>query len=98
MTIPGVRREQPRPGQESVWDYPRPPRVEATTERVIVELGGTVLVHTTDALRVLERVGSGVLGGALCGIVVHGVGELLSRSEAMVVSTWSETTDKGAGS
>lgn len=54
MTIPGVRREQPRPGQESVWDYPRPPRVEATTERVVVELGGTVLVDTSDALRVLE--------------------------------------------
>jgi len=37
-----------------VWDYPRPPRVEPTSERVVVELGGTVLVDTSGALRVLE--------------------------------------------
>lgn len=40
MTHPDVRREQPGPGQESVWAYPRPPRVELTAERVIVELAG----------------------------------------------------------
>ena len=45
---------QPGPGQESVWDYPRPPRVEASGERVVVRLGGVVLVDTRDALRVLE--------------------------------------------
>ncbi|MCU1517917.1 MAG: hypothetical protein JWQ75_2638 [Pseudarthrobacter sp.] len=44
----------PLPGQESVWDYPRPPRVEASTERVLIVLGGTVIADTTDALRVLE--------------------------------------------
>ena len=44
----------PRQGQESVWDYPRPPRVERTTERVVVRLGGEVIVDTTDAVRVLE--------------------------------------------
>ena len=54
MTAHGVRREQPGPGQESVWDYPRPPRVEATTEHVVVQLGGTVLADTTEAVRVLE--------------------------------------------
>lgn len=42
------------PGQESVWDYPRPPRVEPTDEHVVVELGGGVIVDTRDALRVLE--------------------------------------------
>jgi uncharacterized protein (DUF427 family) len=42
------------PGQESVWEYPRPPRVEATAERVVVRLGGAVVVDTTDAVRVLE--------------------------------------------
>ena len=42
------------PGQESVWDYPRPPRVEPTTEHVVVELGGAVVVDTRRALRVLE--------------------------------------------
>ena len=39
---------------ESVWDYPRPPRVERTSRRVRVELGGETLVDTTRAYRVLE--------------------------------------------
>ncbi|WP_456824067.1 DUF427 domain-containing protein [Cellulomonas sp. P5_E12] len=42
------------PGQESVWDYPRPPRVEPTTERVVVTLDGHPVALTTDAVRVLE--------------------------------------------
>lgn len=49
-----MRRIEPAPGQESVWDYPRPPRVESTPERVVVRLGGSVLVDTRAALRVLE--------------------------------------------
>ncbi len=44
----------PGPGQESVWDYPRPPRVESTGERVVVRLGGRVIAETTGAVRVLE--------------------------------------------
>ncbi len=39
---------------ENVWDYPRPPRVEETSEHVIVRLGGEVIVDTRSALRVLE--------------------------------------------
>jgi uncharacterized protein (DUF427 family) len=39
---------------ESVWDYPRPPRVEATERRVRVELGGEVVADTRGAWRVLE--------------------------------------------
>lgn len=42
------------PGQESVWDYPRPPRVEPTRERVVVTLDGVPVASTTDAVRVLE--------------------------------------------
>lgn len=49
-----IVRETPGPGQESVWDYPRPPRVEPTGDRVVVELGGTVVADTTAAVRVLE--------------------------------------------
>jgi uncharacterized protein (DUF427 family) len=45
---------EPGPGQESVWDYPRPPRVEPTGRRVEVELGGRVIASTTAAWRVLE--------------------------------------------
>ncbi|MDT0166865.1 DUF427 domain-containing protein [Actinotalea sp. AC32] len=44
----------PGPGQESVWDYPRPPRVEPSTEVVEVELGGQVVARTDRSWRVLE--------------------------------------------
>lgn len=52
--MPRPRRIPPGPGQESVWDYPRPPRVEPVHARVTVELGGRVIADTTRALRVLE--------------------------------------------
>lgn len=45
---------KPAAGQESVWDYPRPPRVEASTARIVLELGGRVIAHTTESVRVLE--------------------------------------------
>jgi uncharacterized protein (DUF427 family) len=52
---PGPReREVPGPGQESVWDYPRPPRLERAGVRIEVVLGGVRVVTTDDALRVLE--------------------------------------------
>ncbi|GAB2449396.1 DUF427 domain-containing protein [Conyzicola lurida] len=49
-----IRPVPPAPGQESVWEYPRPPRVEPTAERVVITLGGQTIVDTTDAVRVLE--------------------------------------------
>ncbi|MFB7892473.1 DUF427 domain-containing protein [Microbacterium sp. NPDC056044] len=42
------------PGQESVWDYPRPPRLERVARRVRIRLGGEVIVDTDDVVRVLE--------------------------------------------
>jgi uncharacterized protein (DUF427 family) len=51
-TLP--RRVAPGPGQESVWDYPRPPRIEPTSRRIRVEIGGGVIVDTRRAMRVLE--------------------------------------------
>lgn len=47
-------RPRPAPGQESVWDYPRPPRIEPTARRLRVEHGGVVIAETTRGLRVLE--------------------------------------------
>lgn len=44
----------PRPGQESVWDYPRPPSVEPVAERIVVRFGGEVVADTRRACRVLE--------------------------------------------
>ena len=55
MRLPrGVRPEPAGPGQESVWDYPRPPRLEASSEHVVVMLGAVVVADTRRALRVLE--------------------------------------------
>lgn len=56
MRIPPARRprEIPGDGQESVWDYPRPPRVDPSSERVVIELGGRVVADSRSAVRVLE--------------------------------------------
>lgn len=48
------RRIEPGPGQESVWDYPRPPRLEPTNRTVRVEFNGVVIAQSDRALRVLE--------------------------------------------
>ncbi|RFU20279.1 DUF427 domain-containing protein [Geodermatophilus marinus] len=42
------------PGQESVWDYPRPPSAEVTPRHVVVQIGGRVVADTTRAVRVCE--------------------------------------------
>ena len=42
------------PGQESVWDYPRPPRLEHLDARVTIDLGGERILDTRDVVRVLE--------------------------------------------
>jgi uncharacterized protein (DUF427 family) len=54
MGAMSTHREQPGPGQESVWDYPRPPRVEESGESVEVRCGGRVVARSTRTLRVLE--------------------------------------------
>lgn len=48
------KRITPGPGQESVWDYPRPPRVELATRRVRMVFNGVTIVDTQDAYRILE--------------------------------------------
>jgi len=49
-----MRRIEPGPGQESVWDYPRPPRLERTTRRLRVVVDGETIADTTGGYRVLE--------------------------------------------
>ncbi|HYX23096.1 MAG TPA: DUF427 domain-containing protein [Thermoanaerobaculia bacterium] len=49
-----IRRIEPGPGQESVWDYPRPPRVEDSSRLIQVRFNGVTLAETRHALRVLE--------------------------------------------
>ncbi len=49
-----MKRIKPRAGQESVWDYPRPPRVEGVTQTLIVRFGGRRVAESARAFRVLE--------------------------------------------
>jgi len=51
--------ESPTAGQESVWDYPRPPLVQSCEHLVVVETGGIAssrvgLARSTSAVRVME--------------------------------------------
>ncbi|CAA9291005.1 MAG: hypothetical protein AVDCRST_MAG41-4355 [uncultured Corynebacteriales bacterium] len=48
------RRIEPGPGQESVWDYPRPPRLERSDRHVRVTAGDVVVADSHAAWRVLE--------------------------------------------
>ena len=45
---------EPGLDQESVWDYPRPPRIEADHREFIVRVGNVEVARTRRALRVLE--------------------------------------------
>ena len=42
------------PGQESVWDYPRPPALRAVDSLVTVVLGGVEICETTASVQYLE--------------------------------------------
>ena len=48
------QRVEPGPGQESVWDYPRPPRVERAEKQIQVVFNGVVIADSRGAWRVLE--------------------------------------------
>ncbi len=42
------------PGQQSVWDFPRPPALEASSRRLRIVHRGITLADTVKALRTLE--------------------------------------------
>lgn len=42
------------PDSESVWDYPRPPRIERIDWHLLVEQDGQVLAETRSGVRILE--------------------------------------------
>ena len=44
----------PQPGQTSVWDFPRPPRLAPDTREVVVCWAGVEVARTCKAVRVLE--------------------------------------------
>ena len=45
---------EPGPGQESVWDYPRPPALLPATDHVRVLAGDELIADTRTVLRMLE--------------------------------------------
>jgi uncharacterized protein (DUF427 family) len=49
-----VRRVEPAAGQESVWDYPRPPACVPSDRHVVVRLGDRLVADSRQAFRVLE--------------------------------------------
>ena len=52
--MPTTERYQETDSHESVWDFPRPPRLEACRSRLTVVAGGLVVAETTRGFRVLE--------------------------------------------
>lgn len=48
------KRIEPLHGQESVWDYPRPPRIEDFKGRIRIMFNGITIADSINAKRVLE--------------------------------------------
>lgn len=46
--------QKPSPGQESVWDYPRPPSLVPDYRRVVVRIQGKPLADSCSTFRILE--------------------------------------------
>ncbi len=49
-----IKKVKPGPGQESVWEYPRPPKLESFSGHVRVVLNGEVIADSNRSFRVLE--------------------------------------------
>jgi len=49
-----VRPDPTGPGEESVWTYPRPPRLEPVPVPITVEFAGSLIVDAPGGWRVLE--------------------------------------------
>ena len=45
---------KPGPGQESVWDYPRPPRLEPCEKHIVIVVSDLAIVDANHSFRVLE--------------------------------------------
>ena len=50
----GVEPEPVRPGQESVWAYPRPARAEAVSSHLLIVHAGRTVAETRQGVRTLE--------------------------------------------
>jgi uncharacterized protein (DUF427 family) len=50
-------RIEPRPGQESVWDYPRPPGLEQSDKHIEVFFNDILIADSSEVIRVVETSG-----------------------------------------
>ena len=49
-----MQKVEPGPNQESVWDYPRPPKLEDCDQLIRIECNGQEIARSANAKRVLE--------------------------------------------
>jgi len=49
--------ETPGPGQESVWDYPRPPKLVADHRHIVARRGDLLIADSLKTYRILETAG-----------------------------------------
>ncbi len=49
-----LKRIEPQPGQESVWDYPKPPSYHPVSNNIRIEFNGEIVAETDRAIRNLQ--------------------------------------------
>lgn len=49
-----INKVKPKAGQESVWDYPRPPRIEPFDGHIRIIFNDQIILDTNAAYRILE--------------------------------------------
>jgi len=49
-----IKKIKPKAGQESVWDYPRPPKLELFNGHIRIVFNKIIIIDTHQAYRVLE--------------------------------------------
>ncbi|MEM0940114.1 MAG: DUF427 domain-containing protein [Bacteroidota bacterium] len=49
-----IRKIKPKPGQESVWDYPRPPSIELVKDHIRIMFDNKIIFDGNSSFRILE--------------------------------------------
>lgn len=49
-----IKKIKPKAGQESVWDYPRPPKIETFDGHIRILFNKEIILETNKAFRILE--------------------------------------------
>ncbi len=49
-----MKKIEPKKGEESVWDYPRPPRLEKSSKEILIFFNGVKIAQTLNSYRILE--------------------------------------------